>query len=333
MHGVRAFRLLGVMAAVMAFATAAHADNSVERPGSILIFPKVVRNATRDTVIQITNTGNMLNEVSCFYVTAGSCAVTDFTLTLTRQQPIHWRAGTGRTVDLLDDFASDGSGLDPGPIPAVSSTFEGGLICVETDDGVPVAQNKLKGEAGIQDISGSTTTNDSKYNAIALSGSSALAGGNDGDGNLELDGTEYGQCATVHRLDVITGGPGGDPVLGAASATSTNVTVIPCDLDFLRRTTPTVNLLQNAWNEFEVLGSGPDRSFTCWDSFTVDTTVLNAQTPFATVEFTTSRPVAMVAEQFTTDTSGAPLTSSAARNVHYQPGSVADSTIRLSPVQ
>ena len=332
MHGARAIRLLGLVAAFAAFAGAANADTSVERPGSILIFPKVVSNGTRDTVIQVTNTGNMLNEVSCFYVDGDSCTVTDFELTLTRQQPIHWRVSAGRPVNPLDDFGTDGSGLDPGLIPPLGANFEGGLVCVETDDGAPVAQNKLKGEASLQDTSGSPNTNDSKYNAIALSGDST-PGGNDLDTNLELNGSEYSTCARTHRLDVITEVAGGDPILGNASQVLTNVTVLPCDLDFRRGTPASVTINQFAWNEFENFASGPDSTFSCWDSFTVDTSGLNPQTIFATVELNTSRPVALVAESFTTDSSSAPVTASAARNVPFAADSTSTSaTIRLAPV-
>lgn len=333
MHGVRAIRLLGLVAAFAAFTGTANADTSVERPGSILIFPKVVSSATRDTVIQVTNTGNMLNEVSCFYVDGESCVITDFSLILTRQQPIHWRVGSGRPVNPLDDFGTDGSGLDPGVIPPVGEGFEGGLVCVETDNGEPVAQNKLKGEASLQDLSGSPNANDSKYNAIALSGDST-PGGNDLDTNLELNGAEYSRCSTSHRLDVITEAVDGDPILGAASQVLTNVTVLPCDLDFRRATAAEVVISQFAWNEFEGFASGPDRTFSCWDSFTVDTSGLNPQTTFATVQFDTDRPVTMVAEQFTTDSSAAPISASAARNVHFLAGSTEeDSTIRLAPIQ
>ena len=47
---------------------AAPAATITERPGSILIFPKIVTSGTRDTVIQITNTGNMPIDVRCFYL-------------------------------------------------------------------------------------------------------------------------------------------------------------------------------------------------------------------------------------------------------------------------
>lgn len=328
-YGVPARGLLSAFVALLAVASAASADTSSERPGSILIFPKVVVSATRDTVIQIANTGNMVNELRCFYLDGSSCVVNDFELSLTKQQPTHWRASSGRRVNPLDNFGSDGSGLDPGVIPGVGPDFAGALVCVETTDGEPVTQNKLKGEASLQDLSGSPNANDSKYNAVAVSGGTGPTD-NDGDNDLELNGTEYSACSTLHRLDAITEAADGDPVLGSDSQVITNITVVPCDLDFRRGRPTTVVLNQNAWNEMENLGSGPDRTFSCWDSFTLDTTSLNPQTTFASIEISSSSPVLMVAESFHTDSSGAPLTASAARNVHAVPGDTS-SVIRLSP--
>ena len=149
-QSVRAGGLLGALAACMVLGGAAQAQVATERPGSILVFPKVVRDAERDTIIHITNTGNMVNNLRCFYVTGNTCRCTDFEVSLTRQQPTHWRASTGRFVTLSDPFGSDGAGLDPGLIPPVPMDFEGALVCAEVNsDGMPVAQNKLKGEASI----------------------------------------------------------------------------------------------------------------------------------------------------------------------------------------
>lgn len=149
--------------------------------------------------------------------------------------------------------------------------------------------------------------------------------------DLSLNGTEYSECSTEHRLDVITEAPDNDPVLGVDSSVTTNVTIIPCELD-LRRGRPThVVVTQAEWNEFENVGSGPDHSFDCWETFTLDTSSLNPQTTFATVQLTTSVPSLMVAEQFVTDSTTTPVTASAARNVHFVSGSTAPSTIKLAP--
>jgi hypothetical protein len=164
--------LLGIgMLCVFAGAAGSQAQQTrsgTDRPGSILMFPKVVRTGQRDTIVQITNTGNSINWVHCFYLSApdgsGYCGAVDFELVLTRQQPTQWRVSQGRRVDPTDSFGSAGAGFDPGLIPPVPPGFQGALVCVEVDaNGNPLGQNRLKGEVTIMDDS---TGDVSKYNAI-----------------------------------------------------------------------------------------------------------------------------------------------------------------------
>ena len=91
---------LGLVGAGLMLASVAQASTSTERPGSILIFPKVVNDGTRDTVVQIANTGNSTNYMRCFYLDGESCTESDFEIVLTKQQPTHWRVSEGRRVDL-----------------------------------------------------------------------------------------------------------------------------------------------------------------------------------------------------------------------------------------
>src|SRR4051812_41420054 len=106
---VRAGCLIGTLAACILAAGTARADGSTERPGSLLIFPKVVQAAGRETIIQITNTGNSVDNLHCFYINGEPgvnghplCAVTDFFISLTKQQPTHWDVSTGRPVNPTD---------------------------------------------------------------------------------------------------------------------------------------------------------------------------------------------------------------------------------------
>jgi hypothetical protein len=83
---------------------------STEQSASILVFPKVIADGTRDTIIQITNTSNNMRHAHCFYVNGAPtvpglppgalnpplCTETDFDIWLTRQQPTHWVVSTGR---------------------------------------------------------------------------------------------------------------------------------------------------------------------------------------------------------------------------------------------
>lgn len=102
------------------------ADLNTDKPGSIIVFPKVIADGTRDTIIHLTNTHNMAIEAHCFYTNAyGNCSqaietvCTDdldcptgdecdnswqsfnFDIRLTAQQPTFWRVSTGRGSDFL----------------------------------------------------------------------------------------------------------------------------------------------------------------------------------------------------------------------------------------
>jgi len=116
---------LGVLLAILVVTGGhARADVTTDQSGSIIIFPKVIADGTRDTLIQITNTSNMSAQAQCFYVnTAGFCSLTttqgcsldsdcpqpetcvrqcqpiNFSIFLTAQQPTVWRVSTGRLVD------------------------------------------------------------------------------------------------------------------------------------------------------------------------------------------------------------------------------------------
>jgi hypothetical protein len=151
----------------------ASADIVTERSASVLVFPKVIANGTRDTLIQITNTSNSMVHAHCFYVNAAPTfrdlppdpidnpplwQEIDFDIWLTKQQPTYWRVSTGRQVDADDspcDFVSGrndcpNAGLDPGAVPPVVEDFVGELKCVETDQtGAPISGNHLKGEATV----------------------------------------------------------------------------------------------------------------------------------------------------------------------------------------
>jgi len=229
--------LMGLAALVGLGITArpAVAKVTTERSASILIFPKVIADGTRDTIIQITNTSNNMRHAHCFYVNGAPTTPglpigltnpplwteIDFDIWLTKQQPTHWVVSTGRL-----DNASDGatcrttsctpsssgtasaaccdSGFDPGRVPPVVPDFTGELKCIEVDaSGFPVGGNALKGEATLEDIA---TGDVSKYNAVGLQGFDT----NNMDGILCLgggvsqfcpSGAEYQACPQTWILD------------------------------------------------------------------------------------------------------------------------------------
>src|SRR5438552_2103638 len=80
-------------------ASAKSFDVSTEKSGSIIVFPKVVWDGTRDTIITISSTQNPMVHAVCFYINGaipGQCQATDFEIWLTKQQPTHWVASEGR---------------------------------------------------------------------------------------------------------------------------------------------------------------------------------------------------------------------------------------------
>jgi hypothetical protein len=204
-----------------------NAQVTTEKSASILVFPKVIADGTRDTVIQITNTSNSLVNAHCFYVNGALDSTgtplwqeLDFDITLTKQQPTHWVVSEGRLVDPTDSSCTNGppsnyscndAGIDPGRVPPVVEYFTGELKCIEVDDsGAPLSGNHLKGEATtiladhcVDDtctLGQNSCTTDAdcddelydvaKYNAIGVLGNE----NNNGDNVLCLGGQPTDEC-------------------------------------------------------------------------------------------------------------------------------------------
>jgi hypothetical protein len=345
---VRASCLTAAVLVCTLIGGAAHAAVTTDRPGSILIFPKVVTTGTRDTVIQITNTSNMPDILRCFYLNGDTCSPNDFEIELTKQQPTEWDARSGRRVNPTDSQ----TGLDPGLIPPLPANFEGALICAEVDGSdVPINHNGVKGEATLVDRSGSVTRNAvSKYNAVAVQ---ALAPSNCTPGSsckLSLDDTEYSACPASLIVNLNRQGPdqvieefgnGGRCVGGAnagaacnnnndcaslncstgQSRVETRLTVVPCSLDFEGLTKSNFKLAFEVEDEDETMVSPGNGPFGCWGSFVLSQSLvgLNA-TPYMTAAMKSSvdtgppAPVVGVAETFYGDSVA--NTASAATNLH-----------------
>jgi hypothetical protein len=262
---------LGVLLAVLAlYRGFARADVTSDRPGSIVVYPKVISDGVRDTLIQITNTGNMPVNAHCFYINTNAdvpgvcsltfstpctvdaqcpdgetcvhCGETDFDIFLTSQQPTFWGVSAGRRVNLTDNVR----GFDPGPIPGRGTDFVGELKCIATTapsattPGQPIMQNVLKGEATIIPVGGGADV--SEYNAFTIQATGG-ATGND----LAL-GTTYNACPASlvvdHRADGAVDTFTGLPV-------TSELTLVPCteDLENQLPTRAILNLV--VVNEFE----------------------------------------------------------------------------------
>ena len=255
----------------------AHARVSTERPGSILIFPKVTNlPGSQDTVIQISNTSNLTRHARCFYINGATLngvplwQITDFEIWLTKQQPTHWLASQGRPVNPGDNVA----GLDPGAIPPIPPGFTGGLVCAQVDSsGVPEGGDSLKGEATLGAVNGASGSGVSKYNAVAV-----LAGTSGPDdapltaNELLLDNDEYSGCPAGAHLNFTAEGEVDDVIeaLGnGPSVVSTNLTFIPCSMDFERLLASRVTLSILAVDEMEGQLS-TTTTVDCWRQLTLD---------------------------------------------------------------
>lgn len=279
-------------------ARSALADSTTERSSSILIFPKIVYNGSRDTIIQISNTSNSMVHAHCFYVDAtplcigiGDCLAgtctgicedrwqeVDFNIWLTKQQPTHWAVGTGRFTNPSDEpcdwtvgkYDCDGAGIDPGRVPPVSGfPFQGELRCIEVDQsGSPLSGNHLKGEATIVNaVNGDAT----KYNAIGLIGEPFS---NNGDNILCLggqpgddcpNGAEYQGCGARAILNTFASGAD-NPLLGPTSTVDTEVTLVPCRADYEGQVATRIVVNFLVTNEFEQTFSA-GTEVDCWRSF------------------------------------------------------------------
>ena len=254
---VRTRELLGAVAlAIVMTAGAAWADVTTERPGSILILPKIVADGTRDTLIEITNTSNTLVNAHCYYVNGAPLDPTqppgpqnpplwqevDFFLFLTRQQPTQWLASEGRRVSPLDPFGDIEAGLDPGRIPGATPGFQGELICVQVDSGgSPTGGNALIGSATLI----GPDQDSSKYNAIAVLGDEV-----DGDDVLELDNEEYRACPTELVFTHFSQGVN-DPYLGDDSQVVSRLALVPCTHDLENAVPSRVSAVVFSYDEFE----------------------------------------------------------------------------------
>jgi len=279
---------LGALLAMMVLAPRyVSADASTDRGGSIIAFPKVISDGTRDTLIQISNVSNSVVFAHCMYLDASPdipnvpvgpnnprrCVERDFTITLTRQQPTIWRVSTGRllnnfdmvvgTCAIVDEFGAERQtcpGIDPGNVINVGTAFEGHLLCVQTDSsGAPIGGDALKGEAIIESVLPAGFDGViSAYNAVSISQGTE---GPDGDEVLQLDGVEYAQCPDRSRFTHLAQGAR-DPAQPDFFA-STELTLMPCTIDYETQARPRVNVQFGVWDDTELFQS-TSVELDCW---------------------------------------------------------------------
>lgn len=345
-------RMWGLLAAAAMWSWAATSSAQVgtEHAASILVFPKVVADGTRDTTIQISNTSSSAVNLRCWYTNAAlvnpdlppgplnppQWQTQMFALGLTRNQPTVWVVSRGRPFDpptsvCLGDappYDCEGSGLDPGDVPPVADGFTGELRCIEIESsGAPLSGNHLIGDASIITLA---TGDVSRYSALGIVGLEA----NDGDASLVL-GTEYDACPARWRLEHAPDGalvPGA----GANSSVATELTVVPCSADFENQVPATAVLQLGITNELEQHFSA-STTVTCWGSFRlsdiasifhVDALVTDGVQTVVRPSSSSGAFLLLVEETRTVDT-GTTISAIAAANVHGEGTTTATDVIAI----
>lgn len=290
---------LGALLGLMISAQVTSADVTTDQSASILVFPKVIADGTRDTLIQISNTSNSLVFMHCVYLDASPLipglppdpitnprlwVARDFgPLRLTKQQPTIWRVSTGRLLDISDEpgycknipdpnvpevTRQSCPGFDPFNVPNVAVGtpgtpefigFEGELKCIQVDD----SGTPVNGNAlkGEAVIEGENG-NISEYNALGIVGINVNS-----DAVLNLDNIEYNACPSRLILQHFATNAE-DPVASGATV-ETEITVVPCTEALEEGEPTTVPLSVFVVDELEVRQSAPI-TMDCWLNQTLD---------------------------------------------------------------
>ncbi len=436
---LRRMVLLGVVGALVAAGAVklARADVASDKPGAILIYPKIIVDSNgvlgppTDTELQLTNTSNSVVAAQCFLVDStshcsntktctnaatttcssnsdcpadGSCVATactleaiangagpgeggcltggicvgpcspkvaevDFRMTLTKRQPISWKASEGllnfpctsqNPGGCPSGQSNTGSDGSPSAIRGVQEDpFIGELKCIEVSPGdfTPTSgqdpangfAGDLKGEATIVSAAG-TRVDARKYNAVGLQST----GANNGDDTLLVGGPtpEYNGCPKVLIVDNMFDNAtvethGGNSV----GSVTTNLTFVPCSEDLATQSATGATLQFLVFNEFEQRFS-TSIGFACFkevqlsdiDSrpglFGNNVSIFNYAVQGTLAGQTRIRPVpgantdnrvVAVSEEFWSCSTGPDGTCSAATNVNLVPGTGNGDVITIAP--
>lgn len=290
---------LGMLLAGVVMAPGARADVTTDQSGSLVIYPKVISDGTRDTLIQLSNRSNNFAFVHCFYVnTMGSCSLSggscrrdsdcvpgetcvrtcdgqNFDLVLTPQQPIQWRVSTGR---LTVPFAPP---CRPGQTcQCTFDTSSGQLVCPGLTVGdtnsafVPQIGPNFEGELkcyqvdadgapfGGNALKGTATIETLSTGQISeYNAISVLSGQVNPNRDLLLNGTEYNACPR----NVVFVAPGEGSTDSFTTATvSTEVTLASCTELFEEAVPAPVTVRFVGYNELELTQSVEAFQFDCF---------------------------------------------------------------------
>ncbi len=205
---------------------AAQAAVSTGEPAALLVFPLITVDGASgiDSLIQLTTADGTAVAARCLYENpSASPSLTPFTIRLSANQPVAWRASTG-----LDAVPGDGGAVPP----LGSGPFTGVLRCLAADaSGTPADRNVLVGSVTIERFStaATVTVDSARYSATGID---ALPGAVNGDDQLVLGGpaAEYTACPASIVLTSFFDGAVLD--LGADGTAqrevSTTLAVVPC---------------------------------------------------------------------------------------------------------
>lgn len=184
---------LGALAFLAVSGNMVRAEVTTDKAGSILIFPKVIADGTRDTLIQIVNTDTKMNQVHCFYVNASgacnsnpavscqlnadciavsqnqndfcdrTCDARNFDAFLTAGQPTVWRVSTGRFSTPTDPRCQLGQtcACTPGPGAALNMQSCPGTdpgLATNSAPGIPPVVPGFSGELKCVSVGGDFVT-------------------------------------------------------------------------------------------------------------------------------------------------------------------------------
>jgi len=299
----RTLAVFGAIACVLALSGSAQAQTqtatvSSDQPAGLIVFPRIVSDPSdlfdtgvnTDTVIQITNTDDVLHVVHCFYVSAtstcstgtntagtagGECRtaadcvgtgarcdpnwgpIRNFDLVLSPNQPVGWTASTGAPV---------GAPGDGGAPPVALDFFEGELKCIEVDgtsvatsDALPIDANDLQGAATIYTYATGTALDIRSYNAVGIqavtNGDAVDDAANDQTLCLGGNGITGNVCATAEYAAcparlILDHWFEGATYTDGATV-STSITFAPCTERLDLLQTDRINVQVLTFNEFE----------------------------------------------------------------------------------
>lgn len=285
---------LGLMLVVLAFSMGrAGADVTSDQPGSIVIYPKVIADGTRDTLIELANTSNLPRRAHCFYLDGlGTCEINgtlcsqdvecpdyvggerclatwqehDFPLTLTSQQPTVWQVSTGRIIDPSDPANGTCSNTcsDTGlPCTAVPPSCGPTGTCIGSCPGIDPGSDSVLGGASVPPM-GFRFRGELK--CFQVDDSDVPIGANSLKGEAVLVSPGAGQVSKYNALAILgTENIGDDWVL---SLNNTEYNACPAYLEFTHYADLASDIVigsmdASACNEFGVCSGGANPRTPC----------------------------------------------------------------------